>query len=171
MRKRSDRALPTQEKGKPIKASTINGAIEEINRNRNTDNAISQPIPNGKQAIGRFQVVSDQGDYLTCYSYAGDAVTTSVVNVAKPYLLRVTPFNGFSRNGVSFTYSSNSERTATAGSAESQIVVASYIAGDQIMAVTNILGSSGVTASNGDKVIWCDLNVDGRFWSQVYEAP
>lgn len=171
MRKRSDRALPKQEKGKPIKAATINGAIEEINRNRNTDNAISQPIPNGKQAIGRFQVIADQGDYLTCYSYSGDAVTSSVINVAKPYLLRVTPFNGFSRNGISYVYTSNSTRIASNGDTENQLIVANYVAGDQIMAVTNILGSSGVTASNGDKVIWCDLNVDGRFWSQLYEAP
>ncbi len=167
MRKRSDRALPKQEKGKPIKAATINGAIEEINRNRNTDNAISQPIPNGKQAIGRFQVIADQGDYLTCYSYSGDAVTSSVINVAKPYLLRKTPFDGSSRNSISFVYSSNSARTATSGDTEDQVIVPSYVAGDEILAVTNIVGSTGVRDSGNKLITWDDLNRDGRAWAKV----
>lgn len=116
--------------------------------------------------VRRFQIVSVEGDYLTCYAYAedGETLATEAVNVAKPPTLRNSVT---ARGAVTYTYTATDARTADDGSNTAEYVVApSYSAGDDVYALGPVLGGSGVTNSE-ISVIWLDQNVDGRQWAEV----
>lgn len=101
---------------------------------------------------------SSSGDSMICWDANSQNIT-----VAKPYLLRRTPFDGLTRSGISYAYSSDIARTATLdATTESQVIVPSFVTGDLLFVADEISGGTGV-----DGVSLIDLNVDGRAWAQV----
>lgn len=114
----------------------------------------------------QMSVVSVEGDYLVCNPVTANGVDVTVEkNIAKPYLLRRTPFDDSSRNGISYTYTSDITRTADDGSeTENQVIVPSYVAGDLIF-VSNVLPNTAVTVA-GTELKLLDLNSDGRAWAE-----
>lgn len=112
--------------------------------------------------VQRFQLVSVATDHLVCRLLDGATVGTANVLVAKPYLLRASIA---ARGGLTYTYTSSTERTADDGSGtEDQIVTPAYVAGDEIVA-TLVRGGTGVTVASVP-VLWLELN-QGRAWAQV----
>lgn len=115
-------------------------------------------------------VVTHQNDHLECTLLADDAIE---VLVAKPYLLRRTPFDGLTRDGIEYTYSSASARIADDGDEENQVIVPSYVAGDVIYALRGIEDGVLLTVQSGDDagadLNWIDMNLDGREWAKQYE--
>lgn len=105
-------------------------------------------------------------DTIICEPYieADGAFSTDsddYVYIAKPYLVRRTPFDGQTRDGVTYTYASNTERTGTEGAAtEDQIIVPPYVIGDHIRAM---YVSSTLVA---EQEHWLDLNNDGRSFAK-----
>jgi hypothetical protein len=119
------------------------------------------------------------GDYLMCNPWNGSEPTAELIAVAKPYLLRRTPFHDMTVDGFSYSYTNMQERTKTRSSddkVETQVVVpryqdANYQSGSTIYAVTGIQGGTGVVETGNEedptrKVVWLDLNVDGRAWAK-----
>lgn len=169
-----DNVIPNPKRvspGSELSASAYNLIVDNVIRNKT---GIDQPkqskffrINSTLPEIRQFKVVSEHGDYLKANPYDGAESNTDVeILIAKPYLLRQSLA---SRNSLTFTYSSNT-RTADDGSeTEDQVVVPSYVVGDVIYAMRNVQGGTSVNISiNGidKKVVWLDLNIDGRAWAK-----
>ena len=147
---------------------TTQGVIYEA------DPGVAEPAEGG--AVTMFQVANGgiQDDYLLCVESNGTNPTSgSIIPVAKPWQLRLTPFDGKSVTyqsagniSVSFAYTSVQARTATiiAGGigTEMQIIVPPYRFGDVIYA-TQPTNHTGVAQAND----WVDVNCDGRAWARI----
>lgn len=118
--------------------------------------------------VQQFKIVSIAGDYVVCNPYNGlQANTDSSILVAKPPELRTSRA---SWNGITYAYSGNQTRVATSGSdTENQVVVPSYVVGDVIFGIKNIIGGTGVKL-NDDPIDWLDQNVAGRAWAKEDET-
>ena len=74
--------------------------------------------------LAQMKIVAIADDYLICYRWDGTEEDDTEIEVAKPFLLRRTPFDGASRDGISYTYTATDARTATNGSdTEDQVIV------------------------------------------------
>lgn len=156
----------------PIEASKLNELRDAVRSLLPFAQPARQVAASGKEEvseIAQMQIVGVAGDYLQCRKYSGTSASGPTVSVAKPYLLRKTPFNGASRNGISYSYTSDVSRTASlSGETETQVVVPSYVVGDIIYAIKGVVGGVGVTLTAGT-ISWLDLNVDGRAWAKEAE--
>ena len=107
------------------------------------------------------------GDYLQGveyrrYSNGTEVFGTENIQFSLPWLLRQTPFDGQTYNGVSYVYTGLHVRTATAGSdSETQRITPDYVLGDILYIGRLVLGGSGVA----DGIRSVDLNIDGRCWA------
>ncbi len=103
-----------------------------------------------------------QGREYVRYDDGTERIGPVDITVALPWLLRQTPFNGQTYNGVTYTYTGLHVRTATAGQdSETQRVTPDYVLGDIIYCARQVQGGSGVALSMPS----LDLNVDGRCWA------
>lgn len=140
-----------------IPARMLNQLSDLASEYRGT-NKTQQPKKGGRHNTYRLIVVSVQQDYLICNA-PGES---EAINVALPYLLRRTPFDGLTRDGITYTYSSNTVRSATGSpGTETQTIVPSYVANDQIFATRYPRYGTGVT-----NVFFIDENRDGRAWAK-----
>lgn len=128
-----------------------------------------------------FVVAEVRGDYILCQpgQQLDAGRSDNYVPVAKPYLMRRTPFEGLTRNGITYTYEdeegndSDSQRVASDVSDstlnEDQEIVPEYVAGDVIYAARNVEGGTGVKTEEGDgtPVEWIDMNFDSRAWASA----
>jgi len=127
-------------------------------------------IPN--TAVHTFQITAIQDDYLECvyYDLTNDIASTRYAAVAKPWMLRVTPFDfGGSityENGdvTTYNYTNRYMRTATtAGDDVTEYITPGYFIDDTIRAIKTI---TGVTDGSGRRVPFEDVNAAGRQWQQ-----
>lgn len=169
------RELRRWKKGESLKARKLNEPVDAINRISGGVRPPrqrmggSRPVnPESLSKVQQFKVVSVQGDYLVCNPYDSlAAATNQTVLVAKPYLLRQTPFDGSSRDGVTYTYTDGTQRSADDGSeTETQLITPSYVSGDIIYAIRNISGKTDTYDTLSLIIEWLDLNVDGRSWAE-----
>ncbi len=101
------------------------------------------------------------------------------VFAAKPYELRVNPFDGETVNwngtDVGYDYQGQIvEREATVGLvSENQRIIPEYIEHaanaihDGTLQIAWAINGTGVNDDNGDEIGWYDINVAGRAWSGV----
>lgn len=90
------------------------------------------------------------------------------LKIAKPYLLRQTPFDGNTLDGLTYSYTDGTERNVDDGTDnENQIIVPSYTikTNGVIYAAKGISGGTGVTVDDED-LTWLDINVDARAWAR-----
>ncbi|NRA58251.1 MAG: hypothetical protein HRU13_09095 [Phycisphaerales bacterium] len=128
----------------------------------------------GAVQVAAFEIVRALGDYLVCKVVleTGEA-GTATVNVAKPWQLRRTPFDGQTVNGIAYAYTGDNARTGTDSedNTEDQQVTPDYFAGARILAIRGITGGTGVSVvqEQGGNVrpAWQDLNDAGRVWAQT----
>ena len=112
----------------------------------------------------RVKNTSDFPDHLVCRTWDGTTEGDTDVLVAKPYLLRRTPFDGHERGGATIVFTSMKTRTLTLdGDTEDQVVIPPYLLNDEINAALGIVDGTGVEHL-GEPVRYLDLNVDGREW-------
>lgn len=116
------------------------------------------PLVDDTNIIEVFTVVEEYNDYLSCTNVGG-----GVVNVAKPYMLRRSSFDGKTVDGVSYSYTAANARTASADGEddESQVITPDYFEDEKIIAVRH---STGVYGANSE-IKWEDLNTAGRCWA------
>lgn len=114
-----------------------------------------------------FKVMSVSDDHLVCQAWNwSDATASGVdVNVAKPYTLRLSPFDGEEQNGITYTYTDGENRNADDGSSsEDQIIVPAYdLYDDNIIMV--MAADTGVIVGE-ETLTLIDINVDGRQWAK-----
>lgn len=117
--------------------------------------------------LPKFKVVSESNDYLVCHTWIESIQEegSEAINIAKPYLLRRTPFDGETRNGVSYTYTGASTRTAikTGEDNITEKITPSYVEGDVIKACKPV-GGSGVLVGDED-IEWEEVE-GGRLWCE-----
>lgn len=164
----------------------VSQAFDEVRRRiRDLDEHVDK-IPvrmpsggGGGTQLRSFQVVSIQDDYITCNTWVPSTETAGSddVYVAKPYLLRTTPFDTIAityQNGDEITYTYDTERrrlaTLTAVGTdpeEFQVVTPDYYVGEIVVAKN---GKSGVLFDEGGEdeapIIWEDINQAARLWAR-----
>jgi len=155
--------------GDPITAARLNQLVDNVNALQQGVRPAQQLFPQKKVVSGRvlqLKVVSVQGDYLSCYSYDGTTTGTTLILVAKPYLLRKSLASRDSKTYSAYS-TDGQERTATkTPDTENQIIVQKWIANDIIYAIQNIYGGTGIFDAEGNSIPLLDLNVDGRMWAK-----
>lgn len=122
--------------------------------------------------LAAFVVKSVGDDHLGCKHWDGTTEGDDTINVAKPYLLRRTPFDGNTVAGATYAYSSAIARTVTIGVVvESQEIVPVYQGASGSYGGDIIYAASGVQHEPTDDddaiVVWVDLNLDGRSWGRT----
>lgn len=118
----------------------------------------------GSSGGSQYRVKSVGQDAVTCRTFDGVVEGTDDVVIAKPYLLRLTPFHTKSRGGITYSYTSNTERVGTddvSSDTETQVVVPSYVLDDIIYAIKGIGGGTGVSGAT-----LVDINADARAWAK-----
>lgn len=103
-----------------------------------------------------------QGVEYRRYSDGTEVEGTANILFALPWLLRKSPFDGQTYNGVTYTYTGLHVRTATRDTdTETQRITPDYVLGDILYMARLVRNGSGV--ANGIRSV--DLNVDGRCWA------
>lgn len=132
--------------------------------------------------VGQYRITRVRRDYLEVVPWPLDPSRPGdeqIVLIAKPWLLRRRPFDGQTRNGISYNYTANTARTASRdGIEENQIIIPAYTEsldandpdGDIIYATS--AQALALDAADEDKgITLLDINADGRYWARVYEPP
>lgn len=150
-------------RGESITAAKLNAAVDVLNGlsvGVAPPQQISRIPAGGGSAVQQFKFKSMGGDYI--YAAPWDGTTEGAqIKVAKPYLLRRTPFDGKSRNGISYTYSADDAREATNGTdIEQQSIIPTYVVGDIVYAARAVIGGTEV-----EDVTYVDVNADARAWA------
>jgi hypothetical protein len=111
----------------------------------------------------QFKIVSLDYDHVNAKTWDGTTLGDDIVKIAKPWLLRKTPFiSGY--QGITFTYTGYTTRSATlSGTTETQVVVPAYNVNDIIYATKGVAGGLAMTDPD---IEWADLNIDGRAWAR-----
>lgn len=112
-------------------------------------------------AVAQFkltQSAADFPDHLVCRTWDGETQGDDDVLIAKPWLLRRTPFDGRLRGSIRYTYQTPIHREARIGNnSEDQIIIPAYRIDDLIYASKAIVG--------GTSVIWEDVPLDWLAWT------
>ncbi len=115
-------------------------------------------------------------DWFLCLPYDKDgqhpaadvATTADYIKVAKPYELRLTPWDGQTVDGITFDYSDESHRTATQGAIiEQHVIVRPWYVGEIIVAATQITGGTDQEDFAAKALEWEDTNSASHAWAMV----
>ena len=157
--------------GEPIDHRKLNQVVDQINAMIMGARPPQQIYPSSGDSppmtMERLQIVSIGNDYLVCCAYDGATpLTDSLFFVSKPPELRASRTEW---NGITYEYADSQTRTATNADLdeEEQVVVPTYLEGDTIFAVTNIVSGTGVLDATGEDYGYLDMNVAGRAWAKA----
>lgn len=122
----------------------------------------------GSAEINRYRLDTEAGDFLNCFLLDSAGVDTgSILVIAKTPLLRRTPFDGETFNGIDYVYTGNSARGATKGAAsQNEIVIPPFIDGTSIIHAINVANNTGVEQPVDTQIQLMDINVDARLWAR-----
>ena len=103
-------------------------------------------------------------DYLQCREWDGQTEGDEF-NVARPWLLRRSPFDGSSRAGFSYSYTTNQRRVSDAPNLdpETQVITPAYVLGDNITAIRSETLVNDVFNQDVD---WLEISPI-RVWASV----
>ena len=157
--------------GEPLDHRKLNQVVKAVAALTKGCRSPRQIVPRAGEAplqMQQFKIVTIDDDLLVCNPFNGlEADTESEIIVAKPPELRASRT---SWNGQTFTYTNSQTRSATNGSdTETQLVTPSYVVGDVVFAVSNIIGGTGVTLDDDTPVEWMDHNCAARAWAEEEE--
>lgn len=118
-------------------------------------------------------------DHLVCRTWDGTTEGAEDVLIAKPWLLRRTPFEDQIYNDVSYQYDTATRRTARVGpETEGQVIIPPFVVGDIIYAVRDVIGGTSVAVvgeppAEGEPapiipVVWLNEN-PSRAWTAEEE--
>lgn len=132
-----------------------------------------------QQIIRRFKLSGVGADTVGGKPWDGANLGGAAVEIAKPPLTRVTPYDGKSRWHLDYDYTSNIERVAhdqESDTDETQVIVPRNVmptdggeAGPDIIVAANLVDGS-LADSGGDAVQWMDINADGRTWAKKTDS-
>lgn len=154
--KKPIKQMPAQQKVRPFNMRTtpfnpLTGKYMPLQGSSETDPGI--PLE-----VKIVAVASDQGDYLVCADLFQQGLA-----VAKPYLLRRTPFDGETVNSITYTYYDAATRLADDGDAtETQYITPSYYVGEQLLVIAH---RTYLETDTGSNIVWEDMNTAGKSWA------
>jgi hypothetical protein len=136
----------------------------------------------GMGGLAMFEVTGERADTVTARptSFVGGAsepTGSAEIDVAKPWLLQRTPFDGETIDypgaggqSITYTYTNDFTRTANDGTDSiTELVTPRYHEGELIVAVRIPVTSVG--GSEGDEAVaWMDLNTGARAWAKEPEV-
>jgi len=166
-RRTIDKSVPRFRSGMmALPVRQMNAIVDAVNRPVTGVSAPATRQPKGKSGgspVLILTLVAHNNDYLECQD-----ADLNTVYVAKVYELRRTPFDGETISGVTYTYASASERSATDGvDTETHFITPAYVVGNEIYAI-KVQGDTGVNDPTPLPIIYIEMN-QGRAWA--YEAP
>ncbi len=159
-------------KGDPTPgARRLNELVDPLTRlERSPSLGEIAPAPAPYLQIFQAQINFVFGDYLqvrelTTYADGTDVLGPVNILVAKPWILRRTPFDGVIFNNFLYTYIDQETRDATdqspPGKTERQVITPAYFLNTRIYCARIVRGGTGVA----DSIRALDLNVDARAWA------
>jgi len=151
---------PFRQGATALSARHLNSLVSTVNNLTSRITAPTQPRPYSKgSSVIVLTLVAHNDDYLEC-----EDANAATVYVAKPYELRRTPFDGETISGITYTYTSESEREATDGvDTETQFITPNYVVGNEIYAA-KVQGDTGVDDPTPTAIVYIELN-QGRAWA------
>lgn len=146
-----------------VKRISVGAGLELRSFNNQLIISLKESFRPVRVAVQRFQVVNQSDEYLLCKVKDLAGLGTSIFNIAKPYLLRRSSYQGKpARAGVTYTYVDAGKRTATDGTNTwTETIQPSYEIGDIIFAENCVAGGTDVVVA-GEQLTWLDQNLDGR---------
>ena len=158
--------LETWRAGEPLSGAKLNRGVDAVNRMTQGVRPVRQIVPTprgkkgGEKAI-RLRVQSMGPDHLVCLDDNDNEVL-----VARQWPIRRTPFDGQTRDGISYVYSADNRRTATVGEeTEIQEITQRFVTGDEIWAEEP--ETTGVEV--GGVPVTLLMQSDGRSFAKVGE--
>ncbi len=157
--------------GEPVSASKLEELRDGLDRLiEGTDpRQVSELLPAAAQVF-QGEIVSVSADHLIVREYRIYPSPTAPIGgsnsilVAKPYLLRRTPFDGQTRDGVTYVYTTDQQRTATIGPDQrTEHVTPAYLVGDLVYCVRDVHNGTGV--ESGGAIIGSLEIAGGRMWA------
>lgn len=119
--------------GQKDSAAHRNEVIQFVNNSRQRVNPPFQVGGNPQPSIlSELRFVSVRLDYILCDALDG---SETGIKVALRNLLKKTPFDGKTRDGFSYVYAGNSQRTSTSvedGTTDEEIITPSYVPADAV---------------------------------------
>ncbi len=119
------------------------------------------PLPEEVPFVQRMRIKQVARDYLSCVTWDGTTEGDEVLFVAKPFKLRHILQN-YDTITALVTVSPVVIQVSVGPVTEVWQVTLNYEYHDEILAVSGIVGGTGVPAAPD----WADLNTDGRAWAQ-----
>lgn len=106
--------------------------------------------------VRQFAIYGQDDDTLLAKEWDGVTAGTQIYTILKPWFLRRTPFDGKTRNGISYNYTGLQSRIASKAGYddEHQYIVPLFVVGDVFTAELGIVGVEGWLARS-----------DGRAWA------
>lgn len=126
-------------------------------------------------SVARFKITALFDDHVEAHTWNGEDEGTQTIKIAKPYLLRLTPWDDQTRDSITYAYIDPHNRTATNSGSEQSIesLKEKYVVGDELWATDRPKRGTGVTLNPGEEneeiVNWLDDNRDGRRWHAMNE--
>lgn len=114
-----------------------------------------------------FDAPTGSGEWLRCRTCDGDGTneSTELIYVALPWMLRRSSTHQKSRNFISYTFTSTTQRTASkSGVTQTEVRVIESVVGDVILAARTS-SPTGVEDPDGLPIHWEAL-IDGRTWAR-----
>lgn len=165
---RPTRTLKFWRPGEPIPHVDLNETNRAIERLFRGIGPAQQRVAAANDVRRRFRFKSMGADHIIARTWDGTTEGTIDTPIAKPFLLRRSIT---ARGGLTYTYTSDTTRTASDGATtEDQVVVDSYVLDDEIYA-DRVQGGTGVdpvlVGGVSTRVVWLDANLDARAWARV----
>ena len=166
-----------------LSAAKMNRGVDALNRMTQGTRPVRQIVPpprggKAKKAI-RLRFQSMGPDHLVCLDDSGNEVL-----VARQWLIRRTPFDGQTRDGISYEYSADNRRVASVGvepdeETETQEIIQKFVVDDEVWAeepettgvVVTIDGDPEADPPIPDRsvVVKLLMQSDGRAFAKVPE--
>lgn len=110
----------------------------------------------------------DNQDTITCVTWDGETEGEEEIQVAMPWELQRTPFDGKEWHDITFEYQDAQHREGTVDDDEPEkiVLLPLYVEDDIIIASRAIAGGINTVDQTTDKqTIWLDANKGGRQWA------
>ena len=152
------RLMPRFERGEPTSARKMGELSDAVDRlTLGTDNLQPDALPyNWLQVVQGIITGNIDDDVLVVREYrkfpnTTEYIGTTPILVAKPWLLRRSPFDGLTRDGITYTYTDSQTRSANdgAGTILTEHVTPAYLLDDIIYFVRNVYNGTGVFFDSG----------------------
>lgn len=164
-----DKRQPRPSRWKPrerITAHKLNEGVDAIRQMQAgipMDRQVDYPAKRAGGSSARFRLKSVEDDHLVCRDWDGTTEGDADVFVAKPWLLRVHPFDDedYERAGETYEYWSATTRGRTDpnGLIKTEAINPKYVEDDEVYATPSPTGGTGV-----EDCEWMQIS-DSRIWA------